>query len=157
MGFAQEFSGETALFNKILGGTASEVEKNTLSARFSNDKINKIRSMMASFKWTISIHTLIDGVDPTISRFDDFVNAVRKTVACYERMYERSPMIHVTSGTGNSSPYFRRMFPVYGIPIVVQDKQLYCNGNFLTYVSRGHIYADTNLLDIDYGVTNLVG
>lgn len=156
MGFTQEFANETTLFNKILSGTASEAEKNTLSASFNNDKINKIRSMMASFKWTISIHTLLDYVDPTKARFDDFVNAVRKTIACYERMYERSPMIHVTSGTGNSSPYFRRMFPVYGIPIVVQDKQLYCNGNFLTYVSRGPIYTDTNLMDIDYGVTNII-
>lgn len=139
MGFAQEFSMEDSLFNKIENGTATDIEKEMLSARFSNEQIMKMRAMMNSYGWTVSIHTFIGNPNPTTARFDDLVKGIRNTIKWYERMYGRSPISYVTSGTGNSSPYYRRLMPMYGLPIMTQDKPLYSTGNnALSFNARGY-------------------
>jgi hypothetical protein len=139
MGFAQEFSMEDSLFKKIENGTATEVEKEQLSARFSNEQIMKMRAMMNSYGWTVSIHTFIGNPDPTTARFDALVEGIRNTIKWYERMYGRSPISYVTSGTGNSSPYYRRLMPMYGLPIMTQDITLYSTGsNALSFNARGY-------------------
>ena len=139
MGFAQEFNKEDSLFKKIENGTATEVEKEMLSARFSNEQIMKMRAMMNSYGWTVSIHTFIGNPNPTTARFDALVEGIRNTIKWYERMYGRSPISYVTSGTGNSSPYYRRLMPMYGLPIMTQDKPLYSTGsNALSFNARGY-------------------
>lgn len=141
MGFAMEFYQDNSLFLKIENGTATEQEKSTLSLSFTNAQIQKLRCMMHTYGWTVAIHTLIyPSQNVTNISFDNFVSSVRNTIKWYERMFLKTPLTYVTSGTGNSSPYFRRLFPMYGIPIVVQDGTgIYSTGSkFLSYNSRDY-------------------
>lgn len=153
MGFAQEFSVDTTLFNKVKNGTATEDEKKQLSSAFTNQEILKMRSLMRSLDWTVSIHTFIGSVNPTTARYAEFKSAIRDTIWWYERMYEKSPLAHVTSGTGNSSPYYRRLMPMYGIPIVIQDYTIYSDGSFVPCLLRKSMGTLNTLPDVDYGIS----
>lgn len=153
MGFAMEFYQDNLLFRKIEGGTATDEEKATLSLSFTNAQIQRLRCMMRTYGWTIAIHTLVwPSQNVTNINFDDFVSSVRNTIKWYERMFERTPLTYVTSGTGNSSPYFRRLFPMYGIPIVVQDGTgIYSTGSkFLSYNSRDYTGTRYGMPVTDY-------
>ena len=160
MSFAMEFSPERTLMEKIENGTATEEEKNTLSAQMTNVQVIKIRAMMRSYDWHIAVHGFVIGCNLTTTTFDNFVNAVRKTISWYERMFEQSPYSYVVSGTGNSSPYYRRLLPMYGLPIFVQDEYKIANQNLsscsklVPYIARLPFYNRTVIdsygKDIDF-------
>lgn len=149
VGYACHLENDAELFLKIKNGTATDSEKATLTTYMSNEAVYKMRGMMNSMGWTMALHSLIYPVQTvTDAKFDDVIASIRNSIWWFERVYNSTPLSYVTHGTGNSSPYYRRIMQMYGILCVGQDNQnWYSIGRRQAFYNRVGMYNRISISD----------
>lgn len=149
--FSCHLENDATLFQKIKDGTATEVEKNTLTTYMSNEAVYRMRGLMKE-GWSMSLHSLLYPVQTvTAATFDDVVSSIRNSIWWFERMYHTTPIGYCTHGTGNSSPYYRRVMQMYGIQAVGQDNAgWYSQGRRQAFYNRGFDYSRRSIADHAY-------